>query len=76
MSIKKKSSSKAVHRSAKKKAVVKKAPLINFKVEPAIKKTFAANAQKYGMRGNVSEWLRFAGASFRPSKAQIQKWAT
>lgn len=44
--------------------------LLNIKVTDRDKKLLVRAAEKYA-RGNLSEWLRFAGMTFRPKKTQV-----
>ncbi len=41
--------------------------LINLKVTSADRKVLMAQAEKY-MKGNLSAWLRYSGAKFKPVK--------
>lgn len=51
-----------------KKKIVKKP--INFKVDLEEHKQLQEQADKYA-GGNLSEWLRFAGKHFKPSKEHL-----
>ncbi len=53
--------------AAKKFTERKDAHLVNFRATSHAQKRFEANAAKYA-HGNVSAWLRFAGANFKPVK--------
>jgi hypothetical protein len=58
---------------SKKKKPQKGLPLVNFKAAPSVKKAMKERARQNGM--TLSEWVRFASTTFRPTKAQIQRYA-
>jgi hypothetical protein len=70
---KKRSSKKRPAVGTKSVKVLKTLPLINLKVEPAIKNAMQVRAKKHGL--NLSAWIRFASTTFQPTKAQLQRRA-